>query len=235
MILGYENGATISKQILSEDVIVREFLPLIRSGFDDDSKIESLKHGEPLRFRGIAGAFHKFPDKTGLTPYSREGGWMAWYHGQVIPPTAGRYRFWGYADNHMLIAINGKPVYEGSRCDSSFRDLGIKRTDNPALPCLIARAGFAHSEWIELGSEPIRLDLLFGEVGGNITSGLLLVEREGEVYEETFWGQPKWPLFLTEVPNAEEAAEFKRLVEHLERKTMGSFSVSSDVIWKVAD
>ena len=235
VILGYENGATISKQILSEDVIVREFLPLIRSGFDDDSNFESLKHGEPLRFRGIAGAFHKFPDKTGLTPYSREGGWMAWYHGQVIPPAAGRYRFWGYADNHMLIAINGKPVYEGSRCDSSFRDLGIKRTDNPALPCLIARAGFAHSEWIELGSEPIRLDLLFGEVGGNITSGLLLVEREGEVYEETFWGQPKWPLFLTEVPIAEEAAEFKRLAEHLERKTMGSFSVSSDAIWQVAD
>ena len=158
---------------------------------------------------------------------------MVWYHGQVLPPRPGRYRFWGYADNHLLVAINGKPVFEGSRGDSSFRELGIPRTDNPALPCLIARAGFACSEWIELSGDSVQLDLLFGDVGGNLTSGLLLVEREGENYEETFWGQPKWPLFLTEAPSAEEMAEFKRLVNHLEQKTMGSFSIAEDAIWKV--
>ena len=158
---------------------------------------------------------------------------MAWYHGQVIPPRAGRYRFWGYADNHLLVAIDGKPAFEGSRNNSSFRDLGIERKDNPALPCLIASTGFACSEWIELSSDPVRLDILFGEVGGNITSGLLLVERAGDTYEETFWGQPKWPLFLTETPTAEETAEFKRLVSHLEQKTMGSFSIAEDAIWKV--
>ena len=64
-------------------------------------------------------------------------------------------------------------------------------------------------------------------------AGLLLVEREGQNYEETFWGQPKWPLFLTETPGAEEIAEFKRLVNHLEQKTMGSFSIAEDAIWKV--
>ena len=116
-------------------MIVRELLPLIRSGFNDGSNIEAFKQGEPLSFRGIAGAFHKFPDRTSLAPYSREGGWMTWYHGQVTPPRAGRYRFWGYADNHLLVAINGKPVFEGSRRDSSFKELGIQRTDNPALPC----------------------------------------------------------------------------------------------------
>ncbi|PAY17999.1 hypothetical protein CKO51_18515 [Rhodopirellula sp. SM50] len=235
VVLGYDSSTAITKNGPSEDVIVRELMPLIRSGFNDGSSIEALKQGEPLSFRGIAGAFHEFPDRTGLTPYSREGGWMVWYHGQVIPPAAGRYRFWGYADNHLLIAMNGKPVYEGSRRDSSFKEFGIARTDNPALPCLIARAGFACSDWIELGSDPVQLDILFGEVGGNITSGLLLVEREGDLYEETFWGQPKWPLFLTEAPSAEEAAEFKRLVDHLEQKTMGSFSVSEKAVWKVAE
>ena len=45
------------------------------------------------------------PGTKFLYSYSREGGWMAWYHGQVIPPRAGRYRFWGYADNHLLVAI----------------------------------------------------------------------------------------------------------------------------------
>ena len=234
MIVGYDNPVPAVKERLGADVIGRELLPVIRSGFDDRSHLEAFKMGEPLSFRGIAGAFHEFPDRTGLTPYSRDGGWMAWYHGQVIPPGAGRYRFWGYADNHLLVAVNGKPVFEGSRRDSSFKELGIERADNPALPCLIARAGFACSDWIELGRDPIQLDILFGEHGGNITSGLLLVEREGDIYEETFWGQPKWPILLTESPTAEEAAEFKRLVDHLEQRTMGSFSVSEEAVWKVA-
>jgi len=235
VMLGYDSSTAITKNSPSEDVIVRELLPLIRSGFNDGSNIGAFKQGESLSFRGIAGAFHEFPDRTGLIPYSREGGWMTWYHGQVTAPRAGRYRFWGYADNHLLVAINGRPVFEGSRRDSSFKELGIQRTDNPALPCLIARAGFACSKWVDMGSDPVQLDILFGEVGGNITSGLLLVERDGDIYEETFWGQPKWPIFLTEAPSADEAAEFKRLVDHLEHKTMGSFSVSSDAIWHVAD
>jgi len=147
----------------------------------------------------------------------------------------GRYRFWGYADNHLLVAINGKSVFEGSRRDSSFKELGIERTDNPALPCLIARAGFASSDWIEMGSDSVQLDILFGEVGGNITSGLLLVEREGDAYEETIWGQPKWPLFLTQAPSNKETAEFRNLADYLEQKTMGSFSVSDEAIWKVTE
>ncbi|MEC8557092.1 MAG: FecR domain-containing protein [Planctomycetota bacterium] len=232
VVLGYDS---VTKDRLADDVIGRELLPLIRSGFNDGSNIEAFKQGELLSFRGIAGAFHEFPDRTGIVPYSREGGWMTWYHGQVTPPRAGRYRFWGYADNHLLVAINGRPVFEGSRRDSSFKELGIRRTDYPALPCLIARAGFACGEWVEMGNDPVQLDILFGEVGGNITSGLLLVEREGDIYEETFWGQPKWPIFLTENPSASEAAEFTRLVDHLEQKTMGSFSVSSDAIWTVAN
>ena len=81
----------------------------------------------------------------------------------------------------------------------------------------------------------MQLDILFGEIGNDNTSGLLLVEREGEQYEETFWGQPKWPIFLTENPSDDESAEFERLVNHLEQKTMGSFSISEEAIWKVVE
>ncbi|MGB1708028.1 MAG: hypothetical protein ACPHF4_09410, partial [Rubripirellula sp.] len=116
---------------------------------------------------------------------------------------------------------------------SSFKKLDIPRTDNPALPCLIASAGFACSDWIEVTEEPLQLDILFGEVGGRITSGLLLIEREGDNYEETFWGQPKWPLFLTESLGDKEMTELNRLREHMEEKTMGSFSIAEDAIWKV--
>jgi len=235
MILGYDKSTKINNEALSEDIIARNLLPLIRSGFRDHKCLEAFKRGEQLSFHGIAGAFHRFPGRTGLTPYSPECGWMTWYHGQVIPPRSGRYRFWGYADNHLLLAINGNPVFEGSRRNSSFKELGILRTDNPAFPCLIASAGFACSEWIELEAEPVQIDILFGEIGGDNTSGLLLVEREGEQYEETFWGQPKWPIFLTINPSDDESAEFERLVNYLEQKTMGSFSISEQAVWKVAE
>ena len=232
-IFAYQSDNEPEKTHQATDVIGRAMLPLIESQFRNRSRLKSLKQSEPLSFQGIAGAYHQFPDRAGLAPYARGGGWMAWYHGKVRPPQPGRYRFWGYADNHLLVAVDGKPVFEGSRRESHFKDLDIPRTNNPALPCLIARAGFANSDWIDLSGDPIQLDILFGEVGGNITSGLLLVERQGDIYEETFWGQPKWPLLLTEAPTAEEAAEFQRLVEHLEQKTMGSFSVSVDAVWKV--
>lgn len=233
-VFGYDEFREPQKSRQAIDVIGGAILPLVESNFQDTACLDVLKRSERVGFGGIAGAYHKFADRSGLDPYYRDGGWMAWYHGTVRPPRPGRYRFWGYADNHLLVAIDGKPVFEGSRRESPFRSLEIPRTNNPALPCLIARAGFASSDWVELSGDHVQLDILFGEVGGNITSGLLLVEREGETYEETFWGQPKWPLFLTETPSAEATAEFMRLLNHLEQRTMGSFSVSEGAVWQVA-
>jgi len=221
-----------------QDVIGRQFVPLIKSGFQDQSGFELLPTGAPLRFAGIAGAFQTFPQRTGLKLETVQHGWMAWYRGRVLPPRKGRYRFWGYADNHLVVAIDGKPVFEASR-DSSFSEIGIPRTDNPALPCLIATAGFAHGSWVESKGEALQLDILFGEIGSNpqtgllLTSGLLLIEWEGEDYEETYWGQPRWPVFMTEAPSAVEVAGLESLRSYLESKMMGSFSVATEAIWKV--
>ena len=234
-VFGYDPSNGPQKMQQAKDVIGSVMLPLIESKFADTACLTAFKQSGHVGFHGIGGAYHMFTDRSGLAPYDRDGGWMAWYHGKVRPPQSGRYRFWGYADNHLMVAIDGKPVFEGSRRESHFKHLGIPRTNNPALPCLIARAGFANSDWIALSGDPVQLDILFGEVGGNITSGLLLVEREGEAYEETFWGQPRWPLFLTEAPTTNEAIEFKRLLDHLEQRTMGSFSVSEEAVWKVAE
>ncbi|MEM7600076.1 MAG: hypothetical protein AAF357_01520, partial [Verrucomicrobiota bacterium] len=159
--------------------------------------------------------------------------WLAWYSGQVTPPQPGRYRFHGYADNHLLVAIDGKPVFEGSRHDSPFTKLGISRTDNPSFPCLVANSGLASGPWIELTGDPVQIDILFGEIDSKQTSGLLLIEREGAAYENTYWGQPKWPLFLTEKPNATEWTELNDLRDHMEAKLMGSFSVREEAVWNV--
>jgi len=232
-VLGFEDAPPNPRQRRKQDVIARQMLPLVQSGFQDRSCLEGLRQGIPLRFSGIAGIYPTFPDRAGLAPYPREFGWLVWYQGKVVPPKPGRYRFWGYADNHLLVAIDGTPVFEGSRRDSPFKELGIARTNHPSYPVLNAMAGFACGSWFELGSDAVHLEILFGEIMENQTSGLLLVEREGEILEETSWGQPKWPLFLTEVPTAPEEAELETLRAQMEAKLIGSFSISRDAIWEV--
>ncbi len=234
IVFGFEDGVSFPGRLRQEDVIGREILPLIRSGFRDRASLRRMKQGSPHRFAGVAGSYVNFPKRSNLEPYSVEGGWLAWYHGRVTPPGSGRYRFWGYADNQLLVAIDGEPVFEGSRYDSIFRkELGVPRRNHPALPCLNAVAGFAAGPWIEVGSKAVQIDILFGETAGTLTSALLLIEREGEAYEETFWGQAKWPLFLTEVPNAAEVTGLESLRRYLEGEMMGSFSIAPDAIWKV--
>ena len=234
-ILGFEGSPVIPRQKRNQDVIARQILPLVKSGFTDRASLDAMKEGSPLRFSGIAGNFKTFPDRAGLAPYSREYGWLAWYQGTVSPPKKGRYRFWGYADNHLLVAINGKPVFEGSRRDSPFKELGIPRTNHPSYPCLNAMAGFACGPWFDLEGDSVQLDLVFGEIMNHQTSGLLLIEREGEVYEETNWGQPRWSLFLTEALSKEEITELENLRHQLEMKLLGSFSVSEEAIWEVTN
>lgn len=233
---GYKDEAMtrpLSQQEASQaDFMGKRIAPLLSSKFHDRSSLDGLKQGQPLHFGGIAGSYHQYPEKSGLVPYAAQAGWITWYNGKVAPPGSGRYRFWGYADNHLIVAIDGKPVFDGSRYDSSLRELaGITRENHPDLPCINAPAGFASGPWIELGDDPVQLDILFGELSGNKSFGLLLVEREGEAYEETFWGQPKWPIFLTEAPSDSHRSELDKIRAHMEEKLAGSFSVSSASIW----
>ena len=234
-ILGFDGEAAVQRLRRKQDVIARQILPLVESGFQDLSCLSDMKQGTSLRFHGLAGSYKTFPERAGLEPYPEEFGWLVWYRGQVAPPSPGRYRFWGYADNHLLVAIDGKPVFEGSRRDSPFKELGIPRTDHPSYPCLNATAGFACGPWFELGGDKVQLDLVFGEIMNHNTSGLLLIEREGELYEETYWGQPRWPLFLTEIPTGEEIAQLERLRQQMEARLMGSFSISNEAVWGVTD
>ncbi len=222
------------KDEIQEISITKRFLPLVKSGFKNQKKLGQFVQGRPLRFLGIAGSYNHFPENVSLDSYSTIHGWMAWYSGQVKAPAPGKYRFWGYADNNLLVSINGKAVFEGSRADSHFRnDLNVFRKNHPSLPCLNSRSGFARGKWITIGDDPVRIDLLFGERSENLTSGILLIEKEGSPYDKTYWGQPMWPLFLTEFPTDKQLAELDQLRMHMEENIKGSFSVSREAVWKV--
>jgi len=219
---------------IQDITITKPFLSLIQARFKKTQFLEKLIQGRPLRFTGIAGSYNHFPRNVSLDSYSRVHGWMAWYKGKVKAPEPGRYRFWGYADNNLVVSINGKPAFEGSRSDSHFRNgLKVYRNNHPSFPCLNSRAGFARGKWITIGKEPVQIDLLFGERSENLTSGILLIEKEGTSYEKTYWGQPKWPLFLTELPEEKQLAELDALRIHMEENIKGSFSISPNSVWKV--
>ncbi len=236
VVMGLEGSSDLPPQSRSpEDHIGGRVLPLVRSGFRDESCLDGLSFGEPVRFGGVAGALSRLPEQAGLSGISPQHGWMAWFRGEVVPPQPGRYRFWGYADNHLLVAIDGRPVFEGSRFGSVLQEeLGVPRQDHLEFPCLNATTGFASGDWIEVGSEPVRLDILLGEMSNPFTAGLLLVEREGETLDTTFWGQPKWPLFLTESPDSSRAGELRRLSDYLEEQIQGAFSVRPEAVWRVS-
>jgi hypothetical protein len=233
-IIGFPQEALANNLGPEGSPISRQLLPLVKSKFSDRTCLNKLKKGNSIRFRGIAGTYNLFPQRTGLVPYSENNGWIAWYQGKIKAPQKGKYRFWGYADNNLLVAVNGEPVFEGSRYDSSFRnELNVPRNNHPSFPCLNARAGFASGPWFESGDNPVQIDLLFGESQGNKTSSLLLIEQEGASYDQTYWGQPKWPLFATEEFSVPEEEELKKLRIHMEEKIMGSFSVPKSELWSV--
>ncbi len=222
------------KQRPVPDIIGSQLLPMIRSGMQNRAPLQKLKQGPNLRFTGIAGTYDHFPERIGLAPFDSRAGWLAHYSGKVRPPKSGRYRFWGYADNHLLVVVDGKPVFEGGRYDSSFRlSLDVPRVNHPSLPCLNSSAGFASGPWIEVSDESLQLDLIFGESAYSQTSAILLIEHEGSELETTFWGQPKWPLFLTEFPTSDRVSGLENLRSHMEEKLMGSFSLDEGAVWEV--
>jgi hypothetical protein len=222
--------------LIKQDLIGQRFLPLAKSGFLDSSSLQGLRTETVPPFTCIAGAYNDFGRASGLDPNTvQRSGWIAWHRGNLRPPKPGRYRFVGYADNHLLVSINGKPAFEGGRHDSAFRESAIVERHNfPAWPCLNSMAGFAAGPWFEVGTDPVDFDLLFGEKKGNLTYALLLIEREGESYEKTSWGQPKWPLFLTRALNTPQREQLENLLEFLDKKLLGGFSVNEEAIWKVA-
>ncbi len=218
-----------------EDHIGPHFLPLIQSGFSDRQSLSDLVYGQRTPFGGIAGSHRSLAERLGLSKKANQHGWMVWYSGQVTPPAPGRYRFWGYADNHLLVAIDGQVRLEASRFDTSFREdlTGVHRHSHPSLPCLNSHAGFSSGEWFDIGDETsVEIDILFGEMSNNHTSGLLLIERQGQTYEETVWGQPRWPIFLTTQPSREQVLELEQLRSYIEEGLKGAFSISDSAIWQ---
>ncbi len=228
-------AASTSKKASEKAPLSHAFHELVRSGFKNDKQVNRLIEGSELRFGGIAGHYYGYALRNRLPLYKIKNGWMAWYSGQVMAPEAGRYRFWGRADNQLLISIEGKPVFEGSIGGDAFGErLGVKRTVHREYP-YHRTAGLVSGEWFEVSSGAVSLDILFGETENQHTTGILMIEKEGETYAKSYWGQPQWPLFLTEWPRKIRLREMQGLKGFLEKEMQGSFSLQKKAVWSVKE
>lgn len=121
------------------------------------------------------------PKAFGADDTIKHSRWVIHYKGQIIPPQDGTYRFWGYADDLLIVAINGKMVLNGSRF--SISGLPWKSSVQGGLPA--GNRNLVAGDWMPLRvAEPVDLDLLIGEQPGGEFCAFLLVEKQGQSYRQ---------------------------------------------------
>lgn len=144
--------------------------------------------------------------------------WLAHYTGELVPARSMRCRFFGYFDDCMVVAVDGKvvlDVFYAMQPGQASPTTGWK-TPDPAASRWTAPQGACKmmaGDWIDFtAGKPVRIDIAFGEKPGGALGGLLCIEEAGAVYDKTPEGRPKWPVFasrplaITEKMKLEEAA-----------------------------
>ncbi|HSI87124.1 MAG TPA: hypothetical protein VK970_25275 [Candidatus Methylacidiphilales bacterium] len=134
------------------------------------------------------------PQAFGVGAFVKPRMWVAHYKGQVIPPSAGAYRFWGLGDDILCVAVNEKLVLMSNWAGMGLPNVPWKKPDVPAQP-FAGSSKIIPGDWIEVKDhETLDLDVLIGELPGSLFCTFLLVEKRGETYE-MINGVPRLPIF----------------------------------------
>ncbi|MFQ3671900.1 MAG: hypothetical protein SNJ84_10640, partial [Verrucomicrobiia bacterium] len=142
-------------------------------------------------------------------------GWVILYSGLFSPPSSGRYRLVGYADDLLLVRVDGQLVLNGSRRSSRDAapwtpdpDGGFKFRISSSEPP--PNGGLAFGNWMNLEREKnYTIEILLGENPGGSFEAFLFVEQEGRNYKKLPDGRPILPLFRT----AREGIRIQRVNE----------------------
>jgi hypothetical protein len=118
--------------------------------------------------------------------------WVIHYTGSVLSPVTGRLRFAGYADDVLVVAVNGRVVLNGSRPDTE----GIASWKPSEPGFRIANGTGYYGDWIPVSvGQSIRLDILLGERPGGDFNGFLFIQEQGKTYAKDDSGRLILPLF----------------------------------------
>lgn len=168
----------------------------IKGGWDDGMLSKYFHAPKPLyatQFWVPNRPSPEAPKAFGLEKIVQGGYWLAHYKGKVVPPKDGTYRFVGFADCQMVVGVNKKVVLVSGWF--AGRPKNLLPEDGP----LVGRyrggeGGLRAGTWLELKkSEPVDLDVLWGDQGGDCCC-FLQVEEQGATYQMEN-GQPILPMF----------------------------------------
>lgn len=168
------------------------------SGFDEAILNRYFRAGRPLyTTQIITGRIkaHAAPKAFGVADVVEPSYWLIHYKGQIAPPADGNYRFVGFADNVLVVAINGRVVLVSNLAGTELRTLGWK---SPAVnePKVAADPRSKYGDWVELrADQAVDIDILIGERPGGSFNATLLYQKQGERYPTNDQGEIILPLF----------------------------------------
>jgi hypothetical protein len=106
--------------------------------------------------------------------------WIIIYQAKITPPASGRYRFIGFADDFMVVRINGENVLDASLAETGegldpsanvSEDVGIGPEKYP-LKC---------GAWVDMEAGiTMDMQVLIGEGPGGQSGFLLMVQKQGD-------------------------------------------------------
>jgi hypothetical protein len=132
--------------------------------------------------------------------------WNVVYHAKVVPPDSGEFRFIGFADDFLVVRVDGQNVldatYGGEELDIDANvkeDVGIGPEKQP-LKC---------GKWIrmEVGT-PLDMWVLIGEGPGGSSGFLLMIQKRDD--NSPVGDYPVFQLQQTPVPDLDPTFRFSK-------------------------
>ncbi|WP_309399222.1 hypothetical protein [Cerasicoccus maritimus] len=141
------------------------------------------------------------PAAFGVAGEVQPSQWLAHYEGKITPPFNGKFRFWGFADDVLIVRVNGRVVLDGSFHEGEYTDWRSREPDlNRKFN--IGNGALAVGDWINVqkGRE-LKIEILIGERPGGHFSTYLLIQEKGQEYPQGPDGRPVLPIFkMTPLP-----------------------------------
>lgn len=125
--------------------------------------------------------------------------WVIHYKGVISAPETGKYRFWGYGDDVMIVRVRKREVLQGNWNDRKAIDWQSEDELNRQYKIFSRKHETLFvGDWISLQKgEEVPIDILVGECGGGQFASALMIEQLGASYETGSDGRPILPIFKT--------------------------------------
>jgi hypothetical protein len=134
------------------------------------------------------------PKAFDLEKVVESSAWVVSYKAQVAPPEDGTYRFITFADDLLVVAVNGRTVCVGGK--GKLSDLNGWRAKEGEPRIVAGNGELVIGDWVSLKKdEPVDLDILLGERPGGTFCAYVLYQKQGETYPVTEDGIPRFALF----------------------------------------